>query len=116
MLNLLGKTNNYVTTNMLQTYYPHPFFFFCFCKFSVNLFISGVDENRWSQPQYFARLLSPIFIGQWDRAFESSDVIYFQCIGVDGTILIVNGQQITVDFGGKKWTLHEMTLAKVSSM
>ena len=66
--------------------------------------------------------------GQWGRAFDMHvkisgvnchcvlAVIYFQCIGVDGTILIVNGQQITVDFGGKKWTLHEMTLAKVSNM
>lgn len=32
MLNLLGKTNNYVTTNMLKTYYPHPFFSFLFLQ------------------------------------------------------------------------------------
>ncbi|XP_062614849.1 E3 ubiquitin-protein ligase MIB2-like isoform X2 [Saccostrea cucullata] len=36
-----------------------------------------------------------------------------ECIGVNGSVLLVNGQQVTVDFDGKKWTLNEMALAKI---
>ncbi|XP_062587965.1 uncharacterized protein LOC134249651 [Saccostrea cucullata] len=36
-----------------------------------------------------------------------------ECIGVNGSVLLINGQQITVDFSGKEWTLPEMALAKI---
>lgn len=34
-------------------------------------------------------------------------------IGVNGKIMLINGQQITVDFDGRKWILPELTLVKV---
>ncbi|XP_056012215.1 E3 ubiquitin-protein ligase MIB2-like isoform X2 [Ostrea edulis] len=36
-----------------------------------------------------------------------------ECIGMNGTVVLVNGQQISVDFSGRKWTLHEMALIKI---